>query len=256
MIVREPVYQQVNEALRGRLASGEFAPGRQFLTEREISTQYDVSRVTANKALSNLVSEGILEFRKGVGTFVLAAGMEYDLRTLVSFEDKARQARKKPSTLVLRFDPDAPATPRIREALRVPSGAPLAFMERVRLADDLPVILERRYVLRSFTPGLSARDLEGSFYALLTDRYRVEVTGADETIRAVNLRAKEAGLLETRPGSAALAVTAVGYVRASAPLWWERTLYRGDAYEFLNRLGPVRTPCPARGAFRKPGEED
>src|SRR6185295_17865343 len=60
-IVKQPIYQQINGALRELVASGQFKTGARFLTEREISERFEVSRVTANKAISNLVSEGILE---------------------------------------------------------------------------------------------------------------------------------------------------------------------------------------------------
>ncbi len=70
----------------------------QFLTERQICERFDVSRATANKALSNLVVEGVLEFKKGVGTFVRGGVLDYDLRALVSFTDKASVAGKRPTT--------------------------------------------------------------------------------------------------------------------------------------------------------------
>ena len=68
-LVRDPVYQQINGRLKA-LASRAYRPGDKFLTEREIVARFAVSRPTANKALAGLVSEGVLEFRKGVGTFV------------------------------------------------------------------------------------------------------------------------------------------------------------------------------------------
>jgi len=104
VLVKQPLYQQLNEALRSLLSSGEFKTGARFLTEREVSQRFEISRATANKALSNLVSEGILEFKKGVGTFVRGGVLDYDLRSLVSFTGKASGAGKKPSTRVLNFD--------------------------------------------------------------------------------------------------------------------------------------------------------
>ena len=70
LLVKEPIYQQLNGQLRLLIGSKECPLGSQFPTERQICERYGVSRATANKALSNLVSEGLLEFRKGVGTFV------------------------------------------------------------------------------------------------------------------------------------------------------------------------------------------
>lgn len=69
-LVRSPIYQQLNQLLRDLIREGEFKSNEQFLTERQICDRFNVSRATANKALSNLVAEGVLEFRKGVGTFV------------------------------------------------------------------------------------------------------------------------------------------------------------------------------------------
>ena len=189
-LVREPIYQQLNQALRDLLRSGEFKVGCKFLTERQICEQFDVSRATANKALSNLVAEGILEFRKGVGTFVRGGVLDYDLRSLVSFTEKAIAAGKKPSTRVLRLhvllakDAEVDITAR----LRVRPDEVVYYIERLRLADARPMILEHRYVVTRFCPDLSEAELEGSLYATWTDRYKLDITGADQTIRAVSIR--------------------------------------------------------------------
>ena len=101
---KAPIYQQLNSWLRFLIASGESPTGAKFLTERQICDRYQVSRATANKALSNLVSEGLLEFRKGVGRFVRGRHLDYNLRALVSFTDKAIAAGKRPDTEVLQFE--------------------------------------------------------------------------------------------------------------------------------------------------------
>ena len=69
-LVRNPLWFQLKEILKELTKSDEFRVGDKFLTERQISERFDVSRVTANKALSNLVAVGVLSFRKGIGTFV------------------------------------------------------------------------------------------------------------------------------------------------------------------------------------------
>ena len=95
-LVREPMYQQMNTILRELLKSSEFPEGAQFLTEREIAERFKVSRPTANKVLGGMVAEGLLEFRKGVGTFVLPPRLNYDIQTLVSFTEKVRAGWKNP----------------------------------------------------------------------------------------------------------------------------------------------------------------
>jgi len=258
VLVKQPLYQQLNEALRGLVGSGEFKTGARFLSEREVSVRFEVSRITANKALSNLISEGILEYRKGVGTFVRGGVLDYDLRSLVSFTGKAAAAGKKPSTRVLAFNtvPASSVSARIAAALRVTGGDRLYTVERLRLADGVPVILERRFIVENLCPGLHQRDFGSSLYGLWTDRFRLEIAGADQTIRAAAIRGREARLMEVSSGAAGLVVGSVGWLQNGKPLWWERTLYRGDAYAFRNRLGPVQTARPAAGGFIKADEED
>jgi GntR family transcriptional regulator len=250
-LIREPIYQQLNEALRGLIRSGEINPGAQFLTEREVGKRFAVSRPTANKALASLVSEGLLEFRKGIGTFVREGTLCYDLRALVSFTDKARAAGRKPSTRVLAFEERAAGDSETEAiaALHLHLGDPVYCLERLRLADGGPVILERRHIAAALCPGLRKSDTAGSLYALWTGRYKLEIAGADESIRAVNLNAEDARLLGVGKGAAGLLVIATGFLAGGQPLWHERTLYRGDAYAFQNRLGPVRSGGPAVGVL-------
>lgn len=245
------VYRELNQALRKLIRDRKFGAGDRFLTEREVSGRFRVSRATANKALSTLVAEGILEFKKGVGTFVGGDGLGFDLRSLVSFTDKARASGRRPSTKVLaRALLGADQTlPEAARALELRKGDRAVHLERLRFADEIPVILERRFVTAARCPGLERADLTGSLYGLWTGRYGLTLKGADQSIRAVELGPWEARLLRVREGSAALLVVSTGYLEDGSPLWFERTLYRGDAYHFENRLGGLRGARPAVGGF-------
>jgi GntR family transcriptional regulator len=236
------MYQQMYDILRELLKTGEFAEGTQFLTERQIADRFQVSRPTANKVLAGMVSEGLLEFRKGVGTFVRAPRLNYDIQTLISFTQKVKEAGKTPGTRVLEFErmkasaTDAEAATR----LQVDRNWELFVITRLRLADGVPVILERRWVPTDIFPGLTRQDLRGSFYSVCQEKYGLRIAESDQTIRAVKLMRQDAKLLEVRSGSPALLVSAIGFSGQKAT-WWEKTLYRGDAYEFhRTRSSPGR----------------
>jgi GntR family transcriptional regulator len=126
-------------------------------------------------------------------------------------------------------------------------------MERLRRVDGIPVILERRWVSAARCPGLERAPLEGSLYALWTERYGLALEGADQVIRAVEIPKSDAQLLGVRPGQAGFLVTSTGFLAGGEPLWAERTLYRGDAYEFRNRLGGLQSARPAVGALLEVG---
>ncbi len=247
-LIRDPVYHQLHDRLRALLNRGDYAPGAQFLTEREISTKYRVSRVTANKALSHLVVSGALEFRKGVGTFVRAGGLQNDLRQLVSFTEKAEACGLRPTTKVLNYQTitAVKVRPEVSEALKIEPAEYLHYCERLRLADEEPVILERRFIVARFCPRLTKTELRGSLYALLEDELGIQLGGAEQTIRALSLPAGDAKLLGVPTGTAALWVRATGFTAAGEPLWLEDTLYRADRYEFQNVLGARQQNGPAR----------
>ncbi len=249
----DSVYRKLHVHLRLKVREGGFTAGDQFLTEREIAGSYKVSRVTANKALSRLVTEGWLEFRTGAGTFVRGDVLDYDLRHLVSFTEKAKAAGKKPGTKVLVFEKltATEVTKAIRTGLKLGADEELFYFERLRLADGSPVIFERRWVIDRLCPKLTSTNVRGSLYSLWTDKFGLEITGADEVIRAVNLSSKQAALLDVLPQTAGLLVQSTGYLGGDQPLWWEETLYRTDVYEFRNRLGGLKTSRPAVGQFTK-----
>ena len=244
-LVKDPVYQQLNQLLQGLIRDGEFKAGQQFLTEREVGQRFGISRVTANKALSHLVVEGLLEFRKGVGTFVRQGVLDYDLQSLMSFTRRAALAGKTPKTQVLAFETIKArgADDEVRAALDVGDSESIYYFERLRLVDGEPVILERRHLVARFCPGLTRVQLKGSLYLILTAKHGLPVTAAEEVIRGVNLSSVDARLLRVPSGSAALRVRAVGHT--TAPLWLEDTLYRGDRYEFHNAIGTTGRPKPA-----------
>jgi len=249
--VRDPIYHQLNQRLRDLAVGSGFGPGAKFFTERAVSGKFGVSRVTANKALSSLVAEGVLEFRKGIGTFVRQGALDTDMRSLVSFTQRARNLGHRPSTRVLRFE-RLSATDvggEIRATLKLEAMDLVYFVERVRLADKVRVILERRHVSAKACPGLTARMMAGSFYTLLTERFELRVTGADQVLRATSLAPSEASALGVEKGAAALWVHGIG-LAGEMPLWVEDTFYRGDRYEFHNRLGRQPGWLPARAELR------
>jgi len=245
------MYHQLNDLLKDLIRAERFRPGDRFLTERDVSSRFGVSRVTANKALSHLVVAGLLELRKGIGTFVRGGGLESDLRSLVSFTRRARATGQRPTTRVLKLarmaGRDAGAA--VRDALEIGGGDGLYYFERLRMADGVPVILEKRYLVARFLPGLRRYRLAGSLYGLLEDELGIRILGAEQTIRAISLAPADARKLKVRPGAAALWVHAVGHARE--PLWLEDTLYQGGIYEFTNVLGEpkaagseARPPAP------------
>jgi GntR family transcriptional regulator len=175
------------------------------------------------------------------------------VQSLVSFTQKARDAGRHPSTQVLHFDRVAvtEVESEIASHLRAKPGETLLAVGRLRLADGLPVILERRWLPADLFPGLSRSELRGSIYRVIAEKYRLQITESDQTIRAIGIRGADAKLLQVPSGAAGFLVSAAGYV-GDRTVWWERTIYRGDSYEFHHhRAAPGRLisiPAQSRAA--------
>jgi GntR family transcriptional regulator len=183
---------------------------------------------------------------------VREAVLDYDLARLVSFTDKAKAAGKKPGTELIEYHKlaaeDAPEE--VQRSLKRKGKEALIYMERVRLADGVPVIYERRHVVASLCPSLNKTHAKGSLYGCWTERDGLSISGAEEIIRAVNATKAQAAMLKVPVGAACFLIAATGFIEGGEPLWQEETLYRADVYEFRNRIGGVVAASPALGRIR------
>ena len=228
---RTPLYLQIVDALRMELTDGLHPAGSRFPSERELSKRFSVSRTTANKIISVLVSEGRLQHRKGLGAFVSAPQLAHDISTLLSFTEKARRSGLTPETRILEFRPD-----------QQPELGACLYMLRHRFADGQPVILEKRWVREPFGSKLTRKMAAGSLYEAFSRELGLSVDHAEQQVRAVVPVAAERERLGIRSGTACLRVEGRGYLTDGTLLWVEDTLFRGDLFAFHAMLGSAGTP--------------
>jgi DNA-binding GntR family transcriptional regulator len=238
----ERLYRRLAESLKD-----DFKPGDRFPSEREIAQRFGVSRPTAAKAVSRLMDEGLLQNRRGLGRFVIKHPLDYNLSSLVSFTSRCIAEGIKPSTEVIEFK--APGEEQMPEAavkeLQLLPGEGGYYFLRRRFAGERPVILEQRWIAARFCPGLVKTDVTGSFCRLLNSRFKLYPIGVKQIIKAVIMERREQILLWEDSSNAAFEIRATGYLEGGVPLWYERTLYHGGAYELHNHLGPLSTAKPA-----------
>ena len=136
--------------------------GNAFPSERQLSADLGVSRLTVRAALDELVREGYLVRRRGSGTFVSEPKIAQEL-TLTSFTDDMRRRGMSPASRTLELKV-VPAGARLGRLLHVSPSEPVVVAKRLRLADRETMAIETLHVRESLVPGLTAADLEaGSF---------------------------------------------------------------------------------------------
>src|SRR6186997_27946 len=223
-----PLHHQVYLDLKAALDAGEWAAGDRLPTERDLAVRYGCSLITIRRALGELVREKRLERTRGRGTFVLAPRMDVDFAGALSFTEEMQTRGLDPQTRLIAARPEA-AGEAVATALGLELGSPTLYLERLRLADGEPLLLEQVHLPADRFPGLLASDLEhNSLYGLLTERYGTRVVRAREAIEPVLLRGREAALLEQPSGRPALLVEGVAYSADGTPVEFARSFVRGD----------------------------
>ncbi|NNF55967.1 MAG: GntR family transcriptional regulator [Acidimicrobiales bacterium] len=199
--MRQIRYQQISEAIRLRVAGGEFDPSGLLPSEAELGQEYEASRVTIRKALEVLRQDGLLDSRQGFGWMVAVAPVRQPLSALTTIEAQLRASGRQPERRIIEFsfkdaaDASLPAVAKL--------GDRVLEVKRVNLADGEPFARVSVWCRDDLGAELSRKQVaEHSFYELLP----IALAGATQTIGAAVVEADDAALLGVPLGSAVLSV--------------------------------------------------
>lgn len=226
-----PAYLRLRRVLRQQVEDGVLGPGQSLPSERELADQLGLSRVTVRKALAGLVENGVLVQRQGAGTFV-AERIVKPLSKMTSFSEDLKARGLNPRSVFLERSVGE-VTPDEAMALNLSPGSLVVRLHRLRYAGSEPLAVER-----SAIPQSILRDPEkvvDSLYAAL-DALGCRPVRALQRLRAVNLNAAQAKLLQLPVGSAALAVERRSFLEDGRLVEFTSSWYRGDAYDFVAEL--------------------
>src|SRR6476659_5624327 len=228
-----PLHHQVYLDLTSALDAGEWNPGDRLPTERELAERYGCSLITVRRALDELAREQRIERTRGRGTFVLAARIDRDLDEPLTFTEEMQRRGIDPQTRLIAAR-DEVASEAVAANLQLNVGAPTIFIERLRLADREPLLLEQVHLSAERFPGLLGADLEReSLYGVLNARFGTVIWRTRETFEPVLLRKREAGLLAIKKRQPALLVAGVAYSNDGVPVEFSRTYVRGDRTRYF-----------------------
>jgi GntR family transcriptional regulator len=230
-----PLTGKVRDLLAARIGSGELAPGQQLPTERELSENFGVSRVTVRRALASLTDSGMVYAIQGRGTFVASEPLAEPPNVLLSFHDLAAGDNVVVGAELITADL-RPATITEAEDFEIAPGASLVTLERLRTLDDLPVAIDLNIVPLALEPALPELDwAQESLYSRLASAGHTPVA-ADYSVEARPADERAAALLATHVGAPLLVAESRAYDTDSRLIVRGRISYRGDRYRFRSRL--------------------
>lgn len=231
-----PLYRQIYDHLRNRIASEQARPGDALPTEFELMEQYQVSRATVRQALDALVRDGLIYRERGRGTFVAHPTVQQGLTRIVSFTEDMRSRGFAPMSRVLSARL-TPATAQIAELLAIQPGEELARIERLRLADGEPMSVEVSHLVHRYCPGILQHDYATSPLRETLERgYGLRIASATQAIRAINVSRDLADVLSVRRNAALLFIERVSYSQQGVPVELLHLYHRGDRYVLYNDL--------------------
>lgn len=231
---RGPRYLQLRRRIQLAIDEGVLKENEPLPSEREIAVITDLSRVTVRKAVAGLVEDRTVVQKRGSGSFVAprVRKVEQRLSSLTSFsEDMARRGLAASSEWLQRglF----PASPEEIFALGLSSGERVARVERLRKADGIPMAIERASLSEKILPN--PEKVSSSLYAVLRST-GMQPVRAIQRISARCLEAVDAEILKIPIGSAGLKIERVSYQTTGQVVEFTRSVYRGDAYDFVAEL--------------------
>lgn len=225
-------YREIERDILSQIQEGKLRIGDRILTESELCSRYNVSRMTARKALDLLSSRGILTRTPGKGTFVNSVQITKTANTTRSYSNDMRSIGKVPGSIMVSYQvlrgEDVPEAAR---ELDLGSDELIHCIERIRTADDIKMALSYTYLPCSLFPTFDLRMLEGSLYDYISRQYEIDPVDGSRTISAVLPTPVQKKLLEI-DDEPLLKISHPGYLKDGRRFEYSVTYYIGSRFSY------------------------
>src|SRR5258705_1044057 len=230
------LYSRVETVLASEIAGGDLRVGDQLPTEDRLIARFGVSRITVRRAIQNLVSRGLVEIRRGKGTFVSAPKITQNLTELSGFVEDMHALGRKPTAGVIGKEiVTADAT--VASQLTLTKGERVVRIRRVRLADGVPLSFDETFLPLEIGKKIITNNLKVEpIFSLLERKYDIPLIEAEYKLEAVAAEDDVASALRVKQGSPIFRIERTSYTKGSRPVDYEKLYYRGDLVRFVTLL--------------------
>lgn len=227
-----PKYFQISQEIISLIQRGRLTAGSPVPSENEIIEKYQVSNTTARKVLHELEKAGLVTRIKGKGTFVRDVAVLRSINRIFGFTKNMIEAGRKPATKLLGFHLRDQDRTQIINGREMTLKAPFCEIERVRLADGIPMMKETRYISLRLCPDIHRKDLERSLYAIFKRDYGIQLTEINQMLSAVVLDGEWLDIFGVATPIPAFRVEGASFCGKNLIVEMENAVYRGDMYHF------------------------
>jgi GntR family transcriptional regulator len=231
-----PLYARLEAQIAVGIADGEFPVGSRLPAEDELVERFHVSRTTVRKAIQNLTVRGLVEIRRGTGTFVTMPRITQELTELTGFVEDMQALGHNPTARLIDRTV-VPAGEGVARQLALPTGTRVMRIRRVRLANGVAMSLDETYLPLDIGEKIATHDLEAEpIFALLEQRYGIPLVDAEYRLEAACADRDVAAALGVATASPVFLIERTSYTAGDAPIDYEKLHYRGDLIRFTTRL--------------------
>lgn len=227
-----PIYYQLQEHIKQLIESGQLQPGDMLPSEREYAKNYQISRMTVRQAITSLVNERLLYRIKGKGTFVTESKLEQNLQQLTSFTEDMKARNMRPSSRLISFT-IIPADRKLAAMLAIKESEQVYEIKRVRLAEGMPMALERSYIPVDLVPGLSSEIVQHSLYQFIEEELQIKINGGSQVIEAAIANKEEVQQLHISENAPILLIQRYSRLENQTIVEFVKSSYRADRYTFM-----------------------
>jgi GntR family transcriptional regulator len=177
-----------------------------------------------------------VEIRRGKGTFVLEPKITQDLTELTGFVEDMQVLGRRASARLLDKQ-IVPASESVARQLGMAAGASVVCIQRVRLADNIPLSFDETFLPREIGDKVMADNLETEpIFSLLEEKYNTALAEAEYRLEAVSADPTVARALGVAVGGPIFLIERTSYTTGHRPVDYEKLYYRGDRIRFVTRL--------------------
>jgi len=228
-----PAYQRIQSAIRKRIDAGHLRAGDVVASERDLAKLHQVSLMTARHALASLERDGIVERRRGIGTFVAAPKIHFN--KLMSYTEQMASRSMMAGSKIL-FAKVLDNEPEAAARLSLAPTSSVIRLERLRHAAGEPFALETCYLPSSEFPDLLVKPLSReSLFGTLEREYKTDIGYADEEVDATAADQRTAELLNIPKRDPLLRIRQVIYCTKGKAIMYVLGFYRSDRHNLVIR---------------------
>tara|TARA_R110002096_G_scaffold434800_2_gene657906 strand:- start:9157 stop:9945 length:789 start_codon:yes stop_codon:yes gene_type:complete len=180
----KPRYEQISDQLRSEISDQRFEPGDKLPSEKRLCEYFDVSRVTVRQALQQLEHQGLIYRKQGLGAFVSEEKVHHPLVQLTDFSEDMKRAGYTSTSKLISLKKVGPIA-EINTILELTNDNPLIQIDRVRLANNRPIAVDKTWLPASYGQLLFDENLTTqTIYQVLEEKFNIPITGGRYKITA------------------------------------------------------------------------